>query len=56
LLSATFLVIAVTLDGCWALLASRFRAVLAANGRARNRLTGGLLIGAGVGLAFARKS
>lgn len=56
LLSATFLVIAVLLDGAWALLASRFRAALAVKGRLRNRLTGGLLIGAGAGLAMARRS
>ncbi len=56
LLSATFLAVAVTLDSVWALLASRFRRVLAVNGVLRNRLTGGLLMGAGLGLALARKS
>jgi threonine/homoserine/homoserine lactone efflux protein len=56
LLSATFLAIAVLLDGVWALLASRFRAALAVNGKLRNRLTGGLLIGAGAGLAMARRT
>ena len=55
LLSVTFLAIAVLLDSGWALLAARFRAALAVNGRLRNRVTGGLLIGAGVGLAMARK-
>jgi len=56
LLSATFLVIAIVLDGAWALLAARFGTALAVNGRLRNRLTGALLLGAGVGLALARKS
>ncbi|MGO8799168.1 MAG: LysE family translocator [Roseiarcus sp.] len=56
LLCATFLAVAVTLDGAWALLAARFGRALAVNGRLRNRLTGALLLGAGVGLALARKS
>ncbi|SDR62419.1 Threonine/homoserine/homoserine lactone efflux protein [Rhizobiales bacterium GAS191] len=56
LLALTFLFLAVTLDGSWALLAGRFRAVLAVNGKLRNRLTGSLLIGAGAGLALARRS
>ena len=54
-LAGTFLVVAVLLDGTWALLASRLRGLLRARARLRNRLTGGLLIGAGIGLAFARK-
>jgi homoserine/homoserine lactone efflux protein len=56
LLAATFLIIEVSLDSCWALLAGRFRAALAVNGKLRNRVTGGLLIGAGAGLALARRS
>ncbi len=56
LLAATFLAIAVVLDGVWALLAARLRALLVAHVRLRNRLTGGLLVGAGVGLALARRS
>ncbi|MFI5014402.1 MAG: LysE family translocator [Hyphomicrobiales bacterium] len=56
LLAATFLVIELTLDSGWALLAGRFRAALAVNGKLRNRLTGGLLIGAGAGLALARNT
>lgn len=55
LLAGTFLVVAVLLDGVWALLASRLRSLLQARARLRNRITGSLLIGAGVGLAFARK-
>jgi homoserine/homoserine lactone efflux protein len=39
----------------WALLAGRLRALLTAHVRLRNRLTGGLLVGAGVGLALARR-
>lgn len=54
LLAATFLVLAVVLDGMWAMLAGRVRFVLARHGRFRNRLSGGLLIGAGLGLAAAR--
>jgi homoserine/homoserine lactone efflux protein len=55
LLGATFLALAVLLDSGWALAAARARALLAARGRLRNRLCGGLLISAGVGLALARK-
>ena len=55
LLCATFLLIAILLDGAWALAAGRARALLGARPRLRNRLTGGLLVGAGVGLALARK-
>ncbi|MBN9513410.1 MAG: LysE family translocator [Alphaproteobacteria bacterium] len=55
LLAGTFLVVAVLLDGAWALSAGRLRSLLQARARLRNRITGSLLIGAGVGLAFARK-
>lgn len=53
-LSVTFLCVAVAIDGGWAVLASRARGVLRGRGRLRQRLSGGLLIGAGLGLAFAR--
>jgi threonine/homoserine/homoserine lactone efflux protein len=54
LLSATFLAIAVLCDGTWALAAGRARGLLAARGRLRNRVTGGMLMGAGLGLALVR--
>jgi len=55
ILAATFLVIAAGLDACWALLAGRVRHVLAVRGRLRNRISGGVLIGAGVGLALVHR-
>ena len=55
LLSVTFLAIAAGLDTGWALLAGRVRGVLAIRGRLRNRLSGGFLIGAGIGLALAHR-
>jgi threonine/homoserine/homoserine lactone efflux protein len=54
-LSLTFFIIAAGLDGAWALLAGRVRGVLAMRGRLRNRLSGGFLIGAGIGLALAHR-
>jgi len=55
LLAATFLALALVIDGLWAVLAGRVRGLLSRHGRFRQRLTGGLLIGAGVGLALARR-
>lgn len=57
-LSATFLVIATVLDGSYAMLAGRVSGWLANDRRARlrARLTGSLLIGAGLGLALVRRS
>ncbi|MEJ1157672.1 LysE family translocator [Prosthecomicrobium sp. N25] len=55
ILAALFLATAVLLDSCWALAAARARPFLAGRGRLRNRITGALLVGAGAGLALARK-
>jgi threonine/homoserine/homoserine lactone efflux protein len=55
LLAATFLGLAIVLDGVWALLAARAGGLLATRGRLHQRLTGGLLIGAAAGLALARR-
>lgn len=54
LLSATFLAFVCTIDTGWALAAGRARRLLSAHGRLRNRISGAFLIGAGIGLAFAR--
>jgi threonine/homoserine/homoserine lactone efflux protein len=55
-LCVVFLLVVVLVDGSWALAAGRMRTLLRMHGRLRNRLTGGLLIGAGLGLAMARKT
>jgi threonine/homoserine/homoserine lactone efflux protein len=54
LLAATFLAIAVAVDSGWAVLGGRARGLLATRGRLRNRLSGTLMLGAGLGLALAR--
>jgi threonine/homoserine/homoserine lactone efflux protein len=56
LLCVTFLVVATTLDGAYALLAGRLRPWLRTRRRAqlRNRLAGSCLIAAALGLALAR--
>ena len=53
-LSVTFVVVAAAVDCCWALLAGRMRLLILSRGRMLNRVSGGLLVGAGVGLALAR--
>lgn len=53
-LSLVFLLVALILDGGWALAASRARKLLTGTGRLRHRLSGGILIGAGATLALAR--
>lgn len=55
LLATTFIAVAILLDGVWAILASRLRVFLQAQTRLRNRITGCFMIGAGIGLALARK-
>jgi threonine/homoserine/homoserine lactone efflux protein len=55
ILSASFLGLALAIDSGWALLAGRVCGLLARRGRLRNRLSGGLLIAAGAGLALARR-
>jgi threonine/homoserine/homoserine lactone efflux protein len=55
LLGITSVAVGAVLDSSWALAAGRVRHLLAARPRLRNRLTGGCLIGAGVGLALAHR-
>lgn len=55
-LSVTFLVIALSGDSLWAIAAGRARFLLARSVRIRNWISGAVLIGAGLGLAFARRS
>lgn len=55
ILSVTFVMIALIIDSGWAVLAGRARGVLSRFGRARNRLTAAVLIGAAAGLALARR-
>ncbi len=57
LLCVTFLVVQTLLDGTCAILGGRLRPWVTSRARARirNRVTGGLLVGAGLGLALARR-
>ena len=54
-LAVTFLVLAIALDSLWATFAASISTVLRGRGRLRNRLTGGALMTAGLGLALARR-
>jgi threonine/homoserine/homoserine lactone efflux protein len=55
-LSVTFVALAVTVDSLWATLAGRLRPWLTRRrARLHHRLSGGLLIGAGIGLAAAHR-
>ena len=56
LLCATFLALAAIVDSGWALLAARVGGALQLSARARNNLTGGLLLGAGIGLGLIRRA
>ena len=55
LVTAIFLVVMAFGDSLWAVLAGRARHVLARYGRARNRIAGAFLVGAGAALALARR-
>ena len=55
ILGVTFVGVAIIVDSGWAILAARARGPIARFGRARNRLTGAVLIGAALGLAAARR-
>lgn len=54
-LSALFIIIAVGVDSLWVCAASGIRPWLAGRGRLVNRLSGGLFMGAGLGLALMRR-
>ncbi len=54
-LAATFVGIAVVLDGFWALAAARVGYLLSAQGPSANKLTGGILLTAAAGLALVRR-
>ena len=53
-LAALYLLIAISIDCLWAIGAGRLRSVLGARSRLFNRISGGVLIGAGLGLALER--
>jgi threonine/homoserine/homoserine lactone efflux protein len=55
-LTSTFLILAIVFDSLWAILAGRLRGVVTGYARLRHRLTGGVLIAAGLGLATARRA
>ena len=51
---ATYFLLAALIDSLWAVAAGRARGMLRRHARLRNRVSGGLLMGAGLGLALAR--
>ena len=53
-LAVTMVVVVAMLDSVWAVLAGRMRVWIARRGRLINRVSGGLLVGAGAGLALVR--
>lgn len=56
LLAAVYLAVVVAGDALWAVFAASARRCLGRFGQLRNRVTGGLLLGAGVSLALSRRS
>ncbi len=54
-LAMTFLTLAVVIDSLWAIAAGRTRRWLAGHSRWHNRISGGVLMGAGLALALARR-
>jgi homoserine/homoserine lactone efflux protein len=54
ILCGAFLAIALVIDSAWAIIAGRARWMLASRGRLRNRIAGGVLVGAGAALALTR--
>jgi homoserine/homoserine lactone efflux protein len=55
-LTSTFLILAIVFDSGWAILAGCLRHIIADYTRLRHRVTGGVLIAAGLGLATARRA
>ncbi len=56
LVAAVFLTIVVIGDALWASFAAYARKWLIKFGKIRNKLTGGLLVGSGLGLALSRRT
>jgi len=54
-LAGVFLAVVVVGDSLWAVFAASARAGFSRCGALRNRITGGLLVGAGIGLALSRR-
>ena len=56
LLAAVFMTVIIIGDALWAVFAASARGWLGRVGRLHNRITGGFLLGAGIGLALSRRS